>query len=419
MSVLNKHKVIVIGGGPSGLISCFWLQRLGIQHLLIEKEHYPRDKACADILTSKAIRTLNEVDDSFIPELIAQGLLQPIYGSGLASSNLQRMTMKFNWLDNKENTPSCYSIRRSDFDTYLYKKVSAHPLTETLTGCQVSAIEINNDGCLVHTKDAATYETELVLVGTGANFNPLPKHLKLNQEDLHHAVGVRAYYTGLDFGSNYCELLLNERLMPGGFYVAPLENGLFNVNIVVRKDIVKRSKLNLTEEFENMIATNPVLKEKFKNAERVSSFSGSSLILGTKERTICGDRFMMIGDSAGLIDLLSANGIPQAMLSGKLSALQAKACLESQDFSASKMMSYQTTLFQAIKEDVSLGKFINPILGFKLSIKWVLFFVNFLSKSASKNTSLVKLIYHKNPVRLLFNPMFYFGLVKETFSPSK
>lgn len=419
MSVSEKHKVIVIGGGPAGLISCFWLQKQGIPHLLIEKEEYPREKACADILTSKAIRSINEVDASFIPELIELGLLQPIHGIGFSSTNLQRMIMKFNWLDNKENVPSSYSIRRSDLDSYLYNKVKTNPLSNTLTGCQVSSIEINEDGCLVHTKDASVFESEIVLVGTGANFNPLPKHLRLDKEDQHHAVGVRAYYKGLDFDQNYCDFLINERLMPGGFYVAPLENGLFNVNIVIRRDIAKKSKLNLSEELENLIESNPVLKEKFKNGERVSGFSGSNLILGTKRRSIVGDRFMMIGDSAGLIDLLSANGIPQAMLSGKLSAQQVKECLKKKDFSSEKMMGYQKSLFAAIKHDVALGKFINPIIGFKLSIKWVVFSVNVLSKSAKKNTSLVKLIYHKNPVRLILNPVFLFGLVKDVFAPSK
>ena len=36
---------------------------------------------------------------------------------------------------------------------------------------------------------------------------------------------------------------------------------------------------------------------------------------------------MLVGDAAGLIDLISANGIPQAMISGKLAALQAIECI--------------------------------------------------------------------------------------------
>lgn len=102
--------------------------------------------------------------------------------------------------------------------------------------------------------------------------------------------------------------------MPGGFYMVPLQLNLYNVNLVVRNDVVKK-KLNLRTEFEKLIETNGYLKTSFKQATRVSSFLGSCLILGTKKRSNNGYQYMLFRACARLIDFISAKGIPQTMLS--------------------------------------------------------------------------------------------------------
>ena len=406
------YDVAVIGGGPAGLLCCFWLQKFGISHLLIEKEEYPRDKSCADILTSNAIRRINEVDPLFIPELIELGLLRPIYGTDLSTPNKHTLNLAFKNLDNLPNTPSCYSIQRAQLDHFLYKKLISNPLTQSVTGCSVRTIDIKDDCCEITGSKGELYFTKLSLVATGSNFNPLAK--KKTSEAVHSAVGIRAYYRGIEAKSNDCELFLMQDFMPGGFYIAPLEDGLFNVNMVIRGDIVKTKDVNLKREFENFIQQNEVLSHRFQNAERISEFAGSSLLLGTKARQICGNRYMFLGDSAGLIDLISANGIPQAMLSGKMAAHQAQQCFEKNDFSKNMMLQYQRSLFKMIKNDIAVGKTLNPFLKYSFVHKSILGILNFLTKSSSRNSTLIKLFYSKKPSHLLFNPTFYFSLLKES-----
>lgn len=406
------HNVVVIGGGPAGLMACFWLQKLGIPHVLVEKETYPRDKSCADILTSNAIRCMNEVDPNFIPELRGKGLLRPIYGTDLSTPNNHSLSLPFKYLDNVEGVPSCYSIPRADLDHFLYNKLMQNPLTTSLTGCAVTGVSLEQDCRVVHTRNQGDIQARMVLVATGSNYNPIVK--KATGSDKHVAVGIRAYYRGVDFKSNECELFLHEKLMPGGFYIAPMEDGLFNVNMVVRSDQVKKKKLNLRREFESLIETNELLRHRFRNATRVSEFAGSSLSLGTRSRSLSGERYLLLGDSAGLIDLISANGIPQAMLSGKLAAEQVKRSLEQQAFSASSLQQYDRILMERIKDDIAVGKTLNPILHSRTVHRLVLRILNFLTRTTSNNKTLVRLYYAPRPALLLFNPAFYLSLLRET-----
>ena len=45
---MNKRQVIVIGAGPGGSSASFYLAKAGVDVLMVDKETWPRDKACGD-----------------------------------------------------------------------------------------------------------------------------------------------------------------------------------------------------------------------------------------------------------------------------------------------------------------------------------------------------------------------------------
>ena len=48
--IKTERDVIVIGAGPAGSICASYLSKAGIDVLLADKDIFPRDKACGDIL---------------------------------------------------------------------------------------------------------------------------------------------------------------------------------------------------------------------------------------------------------------------------------------------------------------------------------------------------------------------------------
>ena len=61
----SSSQVLVVGGGPGGAAAAFWLARNGINVTLVEKKRYPREKACGDGLTPRAVRQLVDMGFDF------------------------------------------------------------------------------------------------------------------------------------------------------------------------------------------------------------------------------------------------------------------------------------------------------------------------------------------------------------------
>lgn len=60
---MSQHdaQIIVVGGGPAGSTTAFFLARAGCDVLLIDRVAFPRDKPCSEYLSPQASRLLNEL----------------------------------------------------------------------------------------------------------------------------------------------------------------------------------------------------------------------------------------------------------------------------------------------------------------------------------------------------------------------
>ena len=50
--------VIVVGAGPAGSAVAYYLATAGLDVLMLEKTHFPREKVCGDGLTPRAVKAL-------------------------------------------------------------------------------------------------------------------------------------------------------------------------------------------------------------------------------------------------------------------------------------------------------------------------------------------------------------------------
>jgi flavin-dependent dehydrogenase len=134
------------------------------------------------------------------------------------------------------------------------------------------------------------------------------------------------------------------------------------------------------------------------------------LFLGTKRRIVAGDSYMVAGDSAGLIEFFSGNGIPQAISSGRIAGETAILAIENQNFSAGFLSDYEDKLYHKIKLNYAGGRVVLPLLHRPYYSKLVLKFLNFLSGRPQTNAMLRDLLYEKNPGKILRKPGFYYKL---------
>ncbi|MCX6183239.1 MAG: NAD(P)/FAD-dependent oxidoreductase [Bacteroidetes bacterium] len=409
-SVHFNTDVCIIGAGPAGSAASLALSKNQIKHIIVDAASFPRQKPCADVITAGVLRMLNEIDPNIIRSLREKNEINPIWQSHIYPTNNKPLKIAQVPFGGSTDEPSCYCISRINFDSILLNKVKESTYATVMEKCRISALEKESDGIKLFTKNGECIKAKLVIVATGSN-NSVLKLLNLEQSPKYCNVGIRAYYKNVDCAKETGELFFDKRIMPGGVFITPLPNNEYNVNMVLSLQKANRKNIPLKEMIEEIIATNPVLKQKFSKATRISKFEGSKLYLGIQKRTLTGDRFLLAGDSAGLIDFITANGIYQAMLSGKLAALKAQEALAQQNFSKEFLQSYEDEIYTRIEKFLAMGRLFYPLLRIRF-FNWILLgLLNFISKRPNTNSLMQDIFHHRISKKRLMHPKLYYDLL--------
>ncbi|MCK7558744.1 hypothetical protein MKQ70_28645 [Chitinophaga sedimenti] len=140
----------------------------------------------------------------------------------------------------------------------------------------------------------------------------------------------------------------------------------------------------------------------------ITPLEGYGLPLGSKKRPISGERFMLLGDAAYLIDPFTGEGIGNAIYCGVYAADQAAAALQSADFSAANLAAYDERVYRALWPELQLSHRLQKL------VKYPRLF-NMLMKAATRNKQLQELVscmfYEMDIRKKLAQPSFYFKLL--------
>lgn len=411
MTLTADFPIAIIGAGPGGLFTSMWLSKLGMKHVLIDGNKFPRDKSCGDVLPSIVLRNLNEIDPKLILGMLETGMLSPLSATKFNHPSNASLSLKYKGIEGLENDAACYSVKRSEFDHFLLDYVKKSRFTSLALDTHIQGITAINEGYLLSSRNQRI-QAKLIIIASGSSSSLAQKLGLPKASPKHYALGIRAYYTGIDCKRDEPEFIVDKSLFPGGVYITPLSNGFYNVNVVMKKDVAIERQVNLEESFYSLLKTNPNLAKKFQNAKQVVPFRGAALFLGTKNRKICGNRFMLVGDAAGLIDLLSANGIPQAALSAKIAAYQAEACFAENNFSEAFMHRYELKVHERVKGLLSLAKLVNPIASYRIFQLLSFALLRLVAGKPFINRMLQALAYERRPLFAMMNPFFYRTLLR-------
>lgn len=400
--------VCIVGAGPSGIVTALFLAKKGINCVVLDKFHFPRPKPCADCITGDTINILKEINPEILKDLVQSEKMKAMHGIHAFTSNSNKI--KFDFLPLVEDTdePSCYTIKREEFDFALFEEARKNTHITLKEGFQAKEIVCNPKEAFVLSKEGEKIEAKIVVNASGSNSNLQKETYAKHRKDRNTAIGIRAYFENVDIiDSSFCELFLSRSLMPGGVYISPMSHNRANVNLVLRIDKIKKHEIDLKKTFEDFLENHPIIKQKFKDAKQLEKFSGSQLRLGTVKRKIHGDRFVLVGDAAGLIDILSANGIPQAFMSGKIAAEHLAKAFALNDFSAKQLEHYEKSIFKATKNYLRMGRFASPFMKSERVLDIVDLLLNKFSNQLENNKVLEALVYDKKPSWNFIKPQYY------------
>ena len=140
-----KTKVAILGAGPAGCSASLYLSKFGIDHIVVDKATFPRDKICGDALSGKVVNQLKRLNPEWISELKAEAnAFTPSWGVIFSAPNGEEVAIPFKHKPGEaENSPG-FIAKRFDFDNFLYEKLPSE-YNHILTGEEVTDVMINDD----------------------------------------------------------------------------------------------------------------------------------------------------------------------------------------------------------------------------------------------------------------------------------
>lgn len=337
----SDFDVIISGAGPAGCTAALALRSSGLSVALIEKEMFPREKVCGDAIPAYVPKVLATIDPSYRAALEEIEDKKPVSICRYVAPDRTALDISF-----REKGLVC---RRSVFDSFLLDLASRLDNLTVLTGTRIKDIRAGDQGFSVSTGNGEELTARLLIGCDGSTGISKRILTPCKQEPSEGSVAVRAYFSGIkDNPPETLEFHFLKELLPGYFWIFPLPGNEFNAGIGMPSAKVKSGKINLRDLLMKIIENDPVIGPRFSGASVKGDIKGHFLPVFTRKRKISGDRFMLCGDAASLVNPATGAGIGQAMQSGRYAGWQAVKCFQKNDFSEGFMRSYDRTLHEKL-----------------------------------------------------------------------
>lgn len=367
----TRATVVIAGAGPAGAAAAYYLSKAGIDVLLLEQAQFPRDKICGDGLTLNAFEELKRMGlaETVIPQS------RPVDGCLLYAPNKACFEV-----NDYPGTGGVFP--RKKLDALLVEKArSAGAVLKENT----RVVGVRNVTGGVELRDAGgnAYLADVALLATGSN-DLLPVRTGLQTRPVADAAARRAYFENVNAAVDRLHFSYASEILPGYGWIFPLGGGRANIGVgcffqAGRRVDVKR----IWENFLAWLTQRGVLGSE----SRMTSPAQTALLrMGLRGNRPVGDRILLLGDSAALINPLTGEGVGQALQSGRLAAETLSAAAAAKDFSARALRSYGQKIRAMFAREMRQYHFLRKGLQYP----WL---VNLLVAKARKKPALAHLIY--------------------------
>ena len=409
-----ETSVIIIGAGPAGAGTSFFLSKEQVPHIVIEKDIFPRDKVCGDACSGKTALVINRANPDWLTEiLIDQKSFLPSWGITFVAPNGKALDIPFSAKRTKETKAPGFTVPRLDFDNFLFQKMPSKYCT-IYQDAKVNAIDSSQSRVTVSiTHDGTDYEISApVIVGADGDKSMVrKKYLSENTAPKTYAVGLRGYYEGVTgmHTDNFIELHFLPEMLPGYLWIFPLPNGMANVGVGILSERIREKKINLREQMLFAIKNNPQIAPRFANARLVDKIQGWGLPLAMQRQPLSGDNFMLTGDAACLIDPFSGEGIGNAMYSGMLAAAAIKQAIGQNNYSAAFLKeTYDNVVYKRLGDELKISATLQRLCKYPWLFNFV---VNKAYKSPALRNTISCMFTDMDLREQLSNPSFYFKIL--------
>ncbi len=409
-----ETSAIIVGAGPAGAGTSFFLTRYCIPHIVIEKDIFPRDKVCGDACSGKTALVINRANPEWLAEILDnKNAFLPSWGITFIAPNGKALDIPFTTNRTEETKAPGFTVPRLAFDNFLFQKMPS-PYCTIFQGAQIDNIDSSGGLVTVQmTHEGMTYTiTSPLVIGADGDKGIVRKtFLPENTNSKTYAVGLRAYYEGVTglHADNFIELHFLPEMLPGYFWIFPLPNGMANVGVGILSERIREKKINLREQMLAAIKNNPQIAPRFANARLVDKIQGWGLPLAMHQQPISGDNFLLTGDAACLIDPFSGEGIGNALYSGMLAAAAVKQSIDQKNTSAEFLKdNYDKVVYKRLGDELKISATLQRLCKYRWLFNFV---VNKACKSPSLRNTISCMFTDMDLREQLSKPSFYFKIL--------
>ncbi len=316
MTTTRRTEVLVIGAGPAGSAAAAWCARAGRDVLLVDRATFPRDKACGDGLTPRAIAELRHLG-------MADYLATCARNQGLRASGFGR-TLLLPWPGGAWPTYGGASPRMR-LDNAI-RDVAVSSGADTMQGARAVDVEVASGAlnAVVFRTDAGPMriEAERVIVADGAK-SPLGRLLKREwHRETVYGVAARAYVESGRHDDPWISSHLELRdadgtLLSGYGWVFPLADGGVNIGVGTLATAKRPADINLRALLDTYASAR---RDDWQLRGEVRDFASAPLPMGGAVSNIAGRNWVMVGDAAACVNPLNGEGIDYGLETGRLAS---------------------------------------------------------------------------------------------------
>ncbi len=308
--------VLVVGAGPAGSSTAAWCARHGIDVLLADAQVFPRDKACGDGLTPRAIKELNHLGLSSWLEGRARNI-------GLCANGFGK-TLHLPWPGG--SLPNYGSAApRLVLDSVIRETAIASG-ANTLEGARAFDVEFENGKiAVVHfKKDGADLlvKAKRVVVADGAK-SQLGRVLDRKwHKDTVYGVAARGYVASERSNdpwiTSHLELRGTENQILSGYgWIFPLADGNVNIGVGTLATNKRPADINLRQLMDFYTDSQ---RDEWKLSGDIQKPWSALLPMGGAVSNVSGVNWIFVGDAAGCVNPLNGEGIDYGLETGRLAA---------------------------------------------------------------------------------------------------